>query len=76
MKLSDKQKEVIKEMRSGYILHWVGGLKPTCFLSGQYGFKLSTTTCLKLESLGIIKRLHNDGNTKFHLTKPGKTIEL
>ena len=76
MKLSKKQKEVISEMRNGYILHWIGGITPHCFLSSNFTFKVSISTCIKLEKDGLIKRTHNNGNTDLKLTKLGKSIQI
>jgi hypothetical protein len=77
IKLSDKQKEVITLMRDGYILHWIGGINPYCFLSAQYSFKVSVPTCLKIIEYKLAEREHNDGgNTKISLTELGKTIKL
>lgn len=77
MKLSEKQKEVIREMRKGYVIYWLGGLNPHCFLSSSFTFKVSTATCLRLDELKLIERTDKAAlNDKYILTELGKTIEL
>ncbi len=79
-KLTPKQKAVIQAMREGYVIHWMGGLKPSCFLSGQFGMKLSTATTLRLEELNLIERASGKGwhelNDKYLLTNLGKSVEI
>lgn len=77
MKLSEKQKEVIRELRTGRVLHWLGGISPHCFISRTLTVKVSTATCLRLADLKLIKRLDERSlNDKYILTELGKTIEL
>jgi hypothetical protein len=78
VKLSAKQKETLNLMQNGGVLHWIGGISPYCFMSdNRFTFKISTATCLKLESLGLIEKEQKDGgNTKLKLTESGKKIKL
>ena len=77
IKLSDKQKEVIELMRKGHILHWIGGLNPSCFLSKSFSFKVSTATAFRILHYKLI--IADDDkltNRTYRLTELGKQIEL
>ncbi len=76
MKLSKKQKEVIGILRKGTFIHWIGGIYPMSFIAGNNSYRLSVSTCLALENLGLLKRDSNHTNCKFYLTDLGKTIEI
>ena len=74
MKLSKKQIDVIRKMRDDSPIHWVQGLNPHCFLSGDLSYPLSTSTFFALEDKKLIfSDVHRE---KFELTELSKTIEL
>jgi hypothetical protein len=74
MNLSKKQIEVIKILRENTFIYWMGGLNPSCFISGKLSYPLRTDTLFKLEDLKLIQA--DEFRKKFTLTELGKICEL
>lgn len=76
IKLTPKQKEVIKLMRGGVKCYRTLGLNSYCFLSGSKN-SISFPTLEKLERCKFIEVQSEDWRSiNYHLTDLGKTINL
>lgn len=67
IKLSKKQKEVMKKLKNGDILHYLSGINPRCFFARM---NVSWPTIHKLETAGLVERI----GRYIELTCDGKTI--
>ncbi len=81
MKLSQKQKEVIRTMRRGNKIYNSGGMDATVGYSGGFRSKISSPTFHKLLDLKLIEKDKKKPKyvslmTYYILTPLGKTIEL
>lgn len=71
MKLSAKQREVIKRLRGGDLIHYMDGLNARCFWYSNFK-NVHWNTIFYLERHGLTHR----GDRFVTLTELGKTIEL
>jgi predicted transcriptional regulator len=71
IKLTQKQKEVILEMRAdnGNIIHFIDGIDARCFMKNK---TIRWATIFALKAKGLIEKT----DKFFRLTELGKTIEL
>lgn len=77
IKLTDKQKEVVKLLRiKGNYIQWVDGLNPRVFMHHDLLYKISIPTVFKLKDLGVIEPNSEWYKPKFKLTELGKNIKL
>lgn len=72
IKLSKKQKEVLKDMQGGRKLRWIDGINPKCFLAGGKNETVSWPTIFALENNRLVERYAGYA----HLTELGKSIDL
>lgn len=73
MKLSKAQSEIVRKMREGELLMYVGGIDPFCMW--HHGYRVNWSTVIALEAKGIIIRQMGN-NELITLTPLGHQIQL
>jgi hypothetical protein len=69
--LSKAQASVITKLQSGEILHYIDGIKPSCFFHQNIKL-ISWATIFKLEQLKLIVRKYR----KVELTDSGRDLKI
>lgn len=75
IKLSPKQLDIIKRLRSGVRIHVMSGPDSYCFISDDMK-NVPWPTIFKLSDMRLIKKIGDYNRETYELTELGKSIDI